>query len=143
MKKSIFFLLPILFCLASCISKSGGTTTYSAFLLPYSPQKVERTVKIKGEEFIYYNVYNDGEGNFVLADESSYIKCEYMSFGVRFQPTACIYDLETETKLEPTSKNYENGDWGYSAFCGFVIRLDTSDSIVRTDVNIGKIGHWC
>ncbi len=134
------------FFLTSCIGTCGGTTTFSARRISKTPQKIEKTVKIEGHTFTYFNVYNDGEGNFVLADESSYIKNCDLSFGVRFQPTAALYHIqETGAELtlaEPTFMGYDNGDYGYQVFSGFVIKLSEKNADL-TDVSIGKITHWC
>ncbi len=140
MKKLLSVLL--LFVLM-CFSCGGTGTTFSAHSISRIPEKIEKTIKIKGYEFTYYNVYNDGEGNFVLADNTSYIKNDGMNFGIRFQPTASIYDKNGETMLEPLSKDYDNGDWGYQVESGFMICVNKSISMTYKDVNIGKITHWC
>lgn len=143
MKRLLSFLLLFVICLFSC----GGTgITFSAYFISRSPEKVEKTIKIRGYEFIYYNVYNDGKGNFVLADNTSYIKNTDMNFGIRFQSRdgiVCIYDENGETTLETISKSYDNGDWGYQVDSGFLICVDKSIAMTYTDINIGKITHWC
>ncbi len=128
------------------IPRSGGTITFSAERVSTKPQTTERTISIQGHEFFYYNVYNDGHGNFVLKDETSYIRNYDLQFGVRFKHLSCvaIYDisesLDNKKALSPIATNYENGDYGYQVYFGFEIKINDSS---YTDINIGKISHWC
>lgn len=134
----------MLTALVGCgIRKSGEHVIFSAKGISKTPEKVEKTVTIKGTTFTYYNVYNDGNGNFVLADNTSYIKNENLQFGIRFggEDSAVIKPLDSEQCYEPMSKEYDNGDWGYQVYMGFIITIANDSAL--TNVNIGKITHWC
>ena len=52
----------------------GGIMIFKATSLPLTPICKKKEIDISGHTFFYYNVYNDGEGNFVLKDDFSYIK---------------------------------------------------------------------
>ncbi len=148
MKKIVSLILVIftIFLLSSC-NKAGGIETYSASKIGKEPVLEEKTITIKKHEFTYYNVYSDDKGNFILKDQTSYIKNYDLSFGVRFKHNddIQIYDITSEKSvlLEPICTDYENGDWGYQVNCGFMICKSLESTEDFCDMNIGKISHWC
>lgn len=137
----------VLLALASC--SPGEATTFSASKLGTSPLEKEQTVTISDHLFTYYNVSSDSNGNFILADSSSYITNSDMIFGIRFlhSTDVCVYDLSDASnisKIEAKTKDYDNGDWGYQIDnYGFKISLDSTSSTSYTKINIGQITHWC
>ncbi len=142
------FILSLSFLgLAGCAPKSGGTEFYSAKRIGTVAYQEERSITISKHEFIYYNVYSDEKGNFILKDETSYIKNNDLQFGLRFHHSdeVVIYDITKDpmTMLEPICTDYENGDYGYQVDRGFMITINPSFSTKINDINIGQIGHWC
>lgn len=146
--KKVFNLLLVIISLLSFNSckntKNGESIIFSADKLSLIPYEEEKTITINGYEFIYYNVYNDGKGNFVLYDDTSYLKNYNLQFGIRFKNNinVGIYDISKDNPilLSPIFTDYENGDYGYQVYQGFEIKTIKEDSINN---NIGKITNWC
>ena len=151
-KKYILLALPMLL-LSSC----GESCVFDAAKITTTPIKEEKTVKVrykmKRYPIRYFNVYNDGNDNFVLKDDSSYIIAPHIAFGMKFtalnarayyvsddekngQECAPLFDEEDDISGE--TKYYKC--WGYSYF---EVRIDKSTPGLYTDVNIGKITQWC
>ena len=61
------------------------------------PVKEMKTFKVEGHTFIYYNVYNDGNGNFVMADNSSFISNNSIQFGLRVK-SMWVYEIKYTSK---------------------------------------------
>ena len=126
--------------------KPGGSITFSAEKIGTTPVKEARSFTYKGYEFIYYNVYNDGAGNFVMADNSSYIANKDIQFGLKVK-TQFVYKDTDDGNKELLSYNFldDDGYYSYSIVeTGFVIcGVGIEYSMLYTDINIGKITHWC
>ena len=126
---------------------NGGSITFTADLIGRTPVQQEKSFTYKGHKFIYYNVYNDGSGNFVMADNTSYIVNKDIHFGLRVK-SPFVYNLAQEGEepvlIEPTSKQ-EDGYYNYAIRdFGFQIRgIGLSVSMLYSDINIGTITHWC
>ena len=86
---------------------NGGSITFTADLIGRTPVQQEKSFTYKGHKFIYYNVYNDGGGNFVMADNTSYIVNKDIQFGLRVK-SPFVYNLTKEGEepvlIEPTNK---------------------------------------
>ncbi len=124
----------------------GGAHTFTAASLPRTPKETEEEMPIDGHIFICYNVYNDGEGNFVLKDDTSYIKNYSLCFGLRFaKGLARAYDISENKDGQELCQLLHEGEneQYYSVSGGFEIAIDKSLSSHHYDENIGKITHWC
>ena len=146
MKKIIALLLLALLTLGlfSCAGNTnGGTVTFSADMISATPVKEEKTFTDKGHTFVYYNVYNDGNGNFVMADNTSYIACNDIQFGLKVK-SAYVYQTAGDEKQRIRSVTEENGYFSYSiSDFGFEIRGAAPETSTPCEnVNIGKIIHW-
>lgn len=154
-KKILVACLPLLF-LSSCASNGGassyddqpdgGMVTFTVFSLPKSPEKKEKEVTISGHTFTYYNVYNDGEGNFFLQDGTSYIRNYDIYFGLLFDAgLARAYDISGGKEGYDLCEDYQVSETrqSYSVYGGFEIATDKSMSSCHYNENIGKIVHWC
>lgn len=115
--------------------------------MPSEPVKEERKVTIKKVEFIYYNVYKDGEDNFILKDSSSYLRTYDLTFGVRFLFNgARAYDISKgkDGSEECEIMEEKEKEIAYSIISsGFEIAIDKSKPSEYKDVNIGQIQNWC
>ncbi len=150
--KKVFplLLLPIVSCLlAGCQPKpNGGSITFTADLIGDTPVEEDKTFTYKGHTFIYYNVYNDGNGNFVMANNASYIANNDIQFGLRVK-SAFVYTVPEDGSepvwIEPSVHNKNSGYYDYAIqVFGFQIRgVGLNISMNYTDINIGKITHWC
>lgn len=107
-----------------------------------------KTFKEGKHTFIYYNVYNDGNGNFVMADNSSFISNKSIQFGLRIK-SMWVYKINKNGDSEDTPIQYKNLDEdGYYSYSiesfGFnIYGVSRSISLEYKDINIGKIYHWC
>ncbi len=123
----------------------GGVTVITADLIPTTPVKEIKTFTFEGHTFTYYNVFSDGEGNFVMADNTSYIANNDIIFGLSVK-SEYVYSINDN---EQTLIDYNNkGDDGYYYYSvesyGIEIRgISTSISMLYENINIGKITHWC
>ena len=120
--------------------------TFTVFSLPKSPEKKEKEVTISGHTFTYYNVYNDGEGNFFLQDGTSYIRNYDIYFGLLFDAgLARAYDISGGKEGYDLCEDYQVSETrqSYSVYGGFEIATDKSMSSCHYNENIGKIVHWC
>lgn len=150
MKKVTTLLLAILCSMGlaslSACAKNGGSITFTANSISSTPIKEEKSFTYKGYEFIYYNVYNDGNGNFVMADNTSYIANKDIQFGLKVK-TEFVYKYveDGDGELIYYTNLDDEGYYNYSIVdFGFVIRgVGTSYSMVYENINIGKIIHWC
>lgn len=118
---------------------------FKATSLPLTPICNKKEIDISGHTFFYYNVYNDGEGNFVLKDDFSYIKNYDIIFGLSFaQGYAKAYDISSDNDgFTLCEERYsDKRRQCYSVYNGFEIAIDRSLSSIKTDVNIGCIEHW-
>ena len=146
MKRSLLAILTLFTVLPlfSCDSSNGGTITFDASQISKTPKEEVQTFKYKNHSFIYYNVYNDGDGNFVMADNSSYIYNDDIQFGLKVG-TPYVYQKEDGEEKLLDYKDCNGGQYIFSIIDhGFTIRgcaLEISLSI--ENVNIGKITHWC
>ena len=149
MKKAIL-LLPI-FLLSSCTIGSevdGVTLKITANHISSMPVKEMKTFKVEGHTFIYYNVYNDGNGNFVMADNSSFISNNSIQFGLRVK-SMWVYEINRngDSKDTPIQYKYldEDGYYSYSieSFGFEIYGVSKSISLEYKDINVGKIYHWC
>lgn len=145
--KTIFLLIPIL---ASCETRIGVSITFSANLISKEPSKTVKTFEYKDYSFSYYNVYNDGNGNFVMADNTSYILNLNITFGIRVKtPYVYTYRANDETFTPKLIESKQYDDYkGYYNFSisdhGFKIYgAAIDDPTPMKDVNIGQIVHWC
>lgn len=152
MKTKSLLLLPVACLLFSCSGAEqreapGGSTTFTAASLPSVPSEEERTAVIEGHTFVYSNVYKDSEDNFVLKDNSAYIRNYDITFGLRLNcELALVYSIaEGEDGSEECELLYENGtERAYSISSpGIEICVSKMISMLYQDVNIGKIEHWC
>ena len=156
MAKKIFIVPLSLLLLSSCASNGGassyddqpdgGMVTFTASSLPKIPEKKEKEVTISGHVFTYYNVYNDGEGNFVLLDDTSYIRNYDIYFGLLFDAgLARAYDISGGKEGYDLCEDYQVSETqqSYSVYGGFEIAIDKTMSSHHCDENIGKIVHWC
>ena len=150
MKKLIMLTLALLLLpFSACTYNTDGTPiVFEATSLGKTAVREEKTITIKDHEFIYFNVCSDDDGNFILASHDAYISNNDIQFGVRFKHVAnvVIYDTTNQDNyvpLDPMSKEYDNGDWGYQVNSGFTIRQNIVLSIDGSPYNIGKITHWC
>lgn len=149
--KTYKILLMSLFLFPSLLScgTSGGFITFTSDSIAKTAYMAERTIKISGHEFTYYNVYSDGNGDFVLADNTSYIRNYDIQFGLRFKyvPNVLLYDISNgllnPVAINPIVDEYENGDRGYSVHFGFEIRVAREISSSVLNMSIGKMTHWC
>ena len=147
-RKFLAFFLPIL-CLASgCFEqRNGGTTTFYAYALPKAPVQETRSVVIEGHTFNYYNVYRDDQDNFILKDKTSYISNDDICFGFRFasgDARAYYFKEGSPEAYECTLMQDKDGERYYSIEgCGFQVMINRSLDESVTDVNIGKMKHWC
>ena len=147
-RKFLVFFLPLL-CLASgCFEQTdGGTVTFYASSLPKEPVKKLASVQIEGHTFHYYNAYRDDHDNFVLKDKTSYISNYDIIFGLRFASgDARAYQIKEGARetLECTLMQDKDGERYYSIEgYGFQIMINRGLGDSVTDVNIGKIKHWC
>ncbi len=162
-RKNVLLLLPS-FLLLSCaqgneiddvsshesgstsLQVDGGTHTFDAFSLPNVPNEKEEELQIDGHAFIFYNVYNDGQGNFVLKDNTSYIRNYSLIFGLRFaKGLSRAYDISGDKDGLTLCEDYYEGEdeQSYSVYHGFEIAIDKTLSSHHYDENIGKITHWC
>lgn len=148
--KKAFFLLPIIL-LSSCRINSGvdgGNLEITANHISSTPVKEMKTFKVEGHTFIYYNVYNDGNGNFVMADNSSFISNNSIQFGLRVK-SMWVYEINKNgySKDPPIQYKYldEYGYYSYSieSFGFEIYGVSKSISLEYKDINIGKIYHWC
>ena len=123
----------------------GGVTVITADLISTTPVEEIKTFTSEGHTFIYYNVYNDGDGNFVMADNTSFIANNDIIFGLSVK-SAWVYSVKDN---EQTLINYNyKGDDGYCYYSiesyGIEIHgISTSISMLYENINIGKITHWC
>ena len=125
---------------------SGGTTTFDASSLPNAPAQEEREAKISGHVFLYYNVYKNEDGDFVLKDNSSYIQNKDLVFGMKFKSSFVVaYAMEdgvvSDTPMEIMEE--KDGYRSYSVHYGFEICIPKDISMLYQDVCIGKIIYWC
>ena len=163
-KKTLLLALPLLL-LSSCLQENafenqsgsiesesfndepdGGTVTFTASALPMTPKKEETKVTILGHEFVYCNVYNDGQDNFVLQDDTSYIRNYDIIFGLSFSKgLARAYDISNGKDGLELCEDFHEGEeeQSYSVYQGFEITIDKTLSSHHYDENIGKIVHWC
>lgn len=123
----------------------GGVTVITADLISTTPVEEIKTFTSEGHTFIYYNVYNDGEGNFVMADNTSYIANNDIIFGLSVK-SAWVYSVN-DNEQTLIDYNYK-GDDGYCYYSiesyGIEIHgISTSISMLYENINIGKITHWC
>ncbi len=123
----------------------GGVTVITADLISTTPVEEIKTFTSEGHTFIYYNVYNDGEGNFVMADNTSYIANNDIIFGLSVK-SAWVYSVK-DNEQTLIDYNYK-GDDGYCYYSiesyGIEIHgISTSISMLYENINIGKITHWC
>ena len=124
----------------------GGMATFSASSLPSTPSKEEKETKISGHAFLYYNVYKDEEDNFVLKDDTSYIRNYTLVFGLLFaKGLARAYDISDGKDGFELCQDFYGGNetQSYSVWRGFEIAIDKTLSSHHYDENIGKIVHWC
>ncbi len=151
MKAKFLPLLPIACLLFSCSAPEGrdapgGSTTFTAASLPLSPSKVETETTIEGHSFTYFNVYRDEQDDFVLKDATSYIRNFDIAFALRFESTLAVaYDIHDGKDGSSPCDSYARADGGvdYSVYYGFEIAIDKSAAETYTNVNIGKLEHWC
>lgn len=141
----IISLVICLLSLASC-KPNGGFVTFTADALSTTPIREEKVFISQGHEFTYYNVYNDGNGNFVMADNTSYIINKDIQFGLRVG-TPFVYtianDGEDPISIKPTINN-GNGTYDFNVDFGFQIRgISIYISMGYYNINIGTIVHWC
>ena len=123
----------------------GGVTVITADLISTTPVEEIKTFTSEGHTFIYYNVYNDGEGNFVMADNTSFIANNDIIFGLSVK-SAWDYSVN-DNEQTLIDYNYK-GDDGYCYYSiesyGIEIHgISTSISMLYENINIGKITHWC
>lgn len=144
---TIFAFIPLL--ITGCKPKpNGGSITFTADLIGDTPIEEEKTFTYKGHTFIYYNVYNDGNGNFVMANNDSYIANNDIQFGLRVK-SAYVYTVPEDggepVWIEPSVHNKNGGYYDYAIqVFGFQIRgIGLNISMNYTDINIGTITHWC
>ncbi len=139
-------MMPLFLC--GCVSsKDGGYRTYDASSLSKAASKEEKTVKINGSAFIIYNVYKDDDNNFILKDNSSYIRNKTMVFGIKIASgLGRIYDISKgSSDVKECEVLFDEDGWrGYSIPTqGFEISIAKETSTLYRDVNIGKIVSWC
>ncbi len=159
MKKFIMVLFAalLIFNMSACLAdndtsqtdsdtiQDGGVTVITADLIPTTPVKEIKTFTFEGHTFTYYNVYSDGEGNFVMADNTSYILNNDIIFGLSVK-SEYVYSINDD---EQTLIDYNyKGDDGYCYYSiesyGIEIRgISTGVSAEYKNINIGKITHWC
>ncbi len=149
-KKYILLALPMLL-LSSC----GESFVFDASKIDVTPVKEEKSYKFwckrKRRTIAYFNVYNDGEDNFVLKDDSSYIIAPDVLWGMKFTAlNAKAYyvsdDERNGQECDPLFKEEDiTGETKYYDARGdyFEIRIDKSTPGLYADVNIGKITQWC
>ncbi len=149
-KASIFritLLVSTLLALVSC-RRNGGSTVYTAIYIGDTPVREEKKFRFEGRIFTYFNVYNDGENNFVLADEDSYIRNEDLK-GPMKTKTQYLYTIPNEDEepewIEPELWNDDEGYYHfYITKYGFEIRgSDIFEQTEFSDLNIGHIVKWC
>lgn len=149
MKKAIL-LLPIIL-LSSCRINSGvdgESIEITANHISSTPIKEVKTFKEGKHTFIYYNVYNDGNGNFVMSDNSSFICNKSIQFGLRVK-SMWVYEINKSGDSEDAPIQYkyldENGYYNYSieSFGFDIYGVSKSMSLEYKNINIGKIYHWC
>lgn len=143
-KHSLQILMIFLSSLLTSCRPNGLPKVFSAATIGTIPYLKEKETKISSHDFIYFNVYSDLEGNFILKDSRSYIMCYDVTSGVRFKyyPFLVLIDLATNKELEPEFTNYKNGDYGYHVKRGFKIMYKQTISYRYEDINIGKIINW-
>ena len=145
-KKLLLAPLFIGLSLFSC-ARGGESITFTARLISRKPVQEEKSFKYKDHTFTYYNVYNDGKGNFVMADNSSYIRNTDIAFGMRTKSQYVYRYTEEGTgeRLEWSSYYQDETYCDYSIRKGgFEIRGgDITSTEPHSNVNIGKIIHWC
>ena len=148
-----------LFFLSSCLQGEGGgsasfseeqrdglTQVFDAFCLSKSPIKEEREVKILGHSFLYYNVYAEGEGGFVLQDDTSYMRNYDLYFGLSFSKgLGRAYDISGGKEGYDLCEDCQESEMqqSHSVYGGFEIAIDKTLSFHHYDESIGKIVHWC
>lgn len=147
-KKILLFFLPCFLSLSGCgEARSGGSETISASALPTSPVEKCQSFVWEGHTFSYSNVYRDSDDNFILKDRFSYILNYDLVFGVRFSDGgARAYKSKegADPMEECTLMQVDGGQRYYSIEeYGFQIMINRSLDSTVSDVNIGKITHWC
>ena len=138
------------------LSSCGESFVFDASRISTTPVKEEKSYKFwckrKRRTITYFNVYNDGNNNFVLEDDSSYIIAPDVSWGMKFTAlNARAYyvsdDERNGQECEPLFGEEDDisGETKYYQTRGydFLIRIDKSTPGLYTDVNIGKITQWC
>lgn len=125
------------------IPRSGGLVKIDAKKIGKTAVLEEKKAKVKDHEFTYYNVKSDNDGNWILADKSSYIINTDIQFGFRYKNAG--------TKIAAYDKGMEPRDMGpfyqdetynsYQVDFGFKITIDESINI--DNVNLGIFEHWC
>ncbi len=151
MKRNLLaFVALTILSLSSCITRDGGSTTIKADSISKIATKEVKSFTYKGYKFNYYNVYNDGSGNFVMADNTSYITNFKIQFGLRVKtPYVYTYKEDDESsKMESLQSNSSSDYVGYYNFSiiepGIMIRgSNIDDSSEIKDINIGQITTWC
>lgn len=123
----------------------GNRIVVTADLIPTTPVKEIKSFTFKGHTFVYYNVYNDGDGNFVMADNSSYIANNDIIFGLSVK-SEYVYNVKDNEKTL-INYNYKGND-GYCNYAvqnyGIEIRgIAVEISMLYENINVGKITHWC
>lgn len=143
----------VLMGLFSC-STNGDVVVFTAGSLAKTPVKQEKTIRIEDHYFIFFNVYNDGEGSFVMADNSSYIRNYDVQFGLRVN-SKWAHDISKADKNTPNDfDNYallEGSPYmGTSALDFFVVNFGIEIrgigffiSAQYENINIGTIANWC
>lgn len=146
--KKIFALsttLLLTFILTSCHT-NGGMIKFSANNISHNAIKEDKILNTQGHTFIYYNVYSDNDGNFIMKDNSSYILNNDIQFGLKVK-TPFVYELNDDGNEKLIKYDYFD-DEGYYNYAivnpGIVIYgIAREVSLNYENINIGYIFHRC
>ena len=119
---------------------------FSANNISHNAIKEEKILNTQGHTFIYYNVYSDNDGNFIMKDNSSYIMNNDIQFGLKIK-TPFIYELNDDGNGKLINYNYLD-DEGYYNYAivnpGIIIYgIGREVSLNYENINIGYIFHRC
>ena len=148
MKKKLFISPIILLALIGCTAKNGVSITFTAKLVGKTPNEEVKSFSKKGVDFSYLNVYNDGNGNFMIKNNTGYLATSEPDFGLRVK-TKWVYQNDgTGLSLVPYQHINEEGYYEfaispntYTEIRGYDIEGLTTTS--EEYINVGTITMWC
>ena len=152
----IITVLCLLGALAACYTEptGGSLLTVDASGIGDAPVREERSFRVGGYTFVYYNVYRSEDGGFVICD-GGYIETvggapdQLMRFS--WHPDVCVYGIsEGVDPLAPSAvivgDDIGNGQYRYviAGYPDVRIKYNTPPGHESAgEANIGVICFWC